>query len=107
MSTIVQGKSITKTELAIALADTTGLSKKDVGNVLDALEGVIRKELGKKGPGVFALPGLLKIEKKKRPARPARQGRNPATGETITLKAQPAKTVVKVRALKNLKEMIA
>lgn len=106
-NTAAQGRSITKTELTNSLAETTGLSKKDVASVLTALEDTIRQQLGKKGPGVIALPGLIKIMKVKKPAKKAREGRNPATGETMMFKAQPAKTVVKVRPLKNLKDMIS
>jgi nucleoid DNA-binding protein len=106
MSASQQGKALTKTELINNIADATSLSKKEVSAVLTSLEEVIRKQIGKKGPGVFALPGLIKILRHKKPARPARQGRNPATGEPMTFQAKPAQTVVKVRPLKNLKEMI-
>jgi nucleoid DNA-binding protein len=106
MSSTDQGKPLTKTELILSIAEATTLPKKDVSAVLDSLEATIRKQLGKKGPGVFALPGLIKILKVKKAARPARQGRNPATGEPMMFQAKPATTVVKVRPLKNLKEMI-
>jgi hypothetical protein len=83
------------------------LSKKQVAAVLDALTGEIRKNLGPRGNGVFALPGLVKIEKKKIPARPAQKNvRNPFTGELQDRPAKPACNKVKVRALRALKEMV-
>jgi nucleoid DNA-binding protein len=99
-------KAPSKSEILNNLATTTGLSRKDVGAVLDALSGEIGKALSKKGNGVFQIPGLCKILRKQNPAKPAREGINPATGEKIMIKAKPATTVVKVRALKNLKEMV-
>ena len=74
--------------------------------VLDALTADIGKSLGKKGNGVYQIPGLCKIVRKQNPAKPAREGINPATGEKIMIKAKPASTAVKVRALKNLKDMV-
>ena len=99
-------KPMSKAEIVAALAEGSSLSKKVVGDVLDHLEGLVAKSISKKGPGVFALPGLLKIQVVEKKAVPAREGRNPATGEKIQIAAKPARKVVKVRALKKLKEMI-
>jgi len=99
-------KPATKTEVFAALADKTGLSKKKVSEVVDHLSDFIKGQVGKKGPGVFVLPGLLKIKRHIRPKTGPRKGRNPATGEEIMIPAKPARTVVKVLALKNLKEMV-
>lgn len=99
-------KAPTKTEIYAAIAEATSLSKKDVSAVFDALTGEIGKALSKKGSGVFQIPGLVKIVLQHKPATKERQGRNPATGETITIKAKPASTKVRVRALKNLKAMV-
>lgn len=98
-------KPLSKTEILNALADATGQSRKDVGTLLDALESLIESNI-RKGPGVFNLPGLLKIYVHTKPATKERVGRNPATGEEITIKARPASKVVKARPLKKLKEMI-
>ncbi|MCX7399368.1 MAG: HU family DNA-binding protein [Planctomycetales bacterium] len=98
-------KPLSKTDILNALADATGQSRKEVGAVLEALEGLIASNVSK-GPGVFNLPGLLKIYVHTRPATKERTGRNPATGEEIKIAAKPAKKVVKVRALKKLKELI-
>ena len=99
-------KPLSKAEIVADLAEKSTLSKKVVGDVLDHLEALIGKSIGKKGSGIFALPGLLKIQVVEKKAVPAREGRNPATGEKIHIAAKPARKVVKVRALKKLKEMI-
>ena len=99
-------KAPTKTEVTQNIANATELSKKQVAAVLDALTKEIGKSLGARGAGVFTLPGLLKIEKKKVPARPAQKNvRNPFTGEFRDVPAKPAYNKVKVRALKLLKDM--
>lgn len=98
-------KPLSKTDILNELAEATQQSRKEVGAVLEALEALIAKNVSK-GPGVFNLPGLLKIYVHTRPATKERTGRNPATGEEIKIAAKPAKKVVKVRALKKLKELI-
>jgi nucleoid DNA-binding protein len=101
-------KAPTKTELLNSLAEATDLSKKEVAAVLEALAAEIKKNLGSRGPGMFTVPGLVKIQKKKGPARPARKGvPNPfKPGELMDVAAKPASTKVTVRALKNLKDMV-
>ncbi|WP_018232728.1 HU family DNA-binding protein [Thioalkalivibrio thiocyanodenitrificans] len=99
-------KPPTKTEILTHIAGETGLSKKDVGAALDSLQGLIQKSVKPRGVGMFTLPGLLKIKVVKKPATKARKGRNPATGEEMMFKAKPARKVVKVLPLKNLKDMI-
>ncbi len=99
-------KPATKSEIYAKLAEKTNLTKKQVADVFDAMSALIETEIGKKGPGVFVLPGLLRIKVEHKPATKARPGFNPATKEPITIKAKPAHKVVKVRPLKNLKEFI-
>ena len=101
-------RSMTKSQLLNAISDQTDLTRKDVGAVLDALETQISKSLGRRGPGMFTLPGLVKIEKKRVPARKARKNvPNPfKPGEFMDVAAKPASTKVKVRPLKNLKDMV-
>ena len=101
-------KPLTKTEILTNVAAATGLTKKEVASVLDALAGEIKKSLAPRGAGAFAIPGLLKIEKKKVPARPARKGvPNPfKPGELMDVAARPAYNKVKVRPLKTLKDMV-
>ncbi len=104
----VAKKPPTKTEILNNLAAATDLTKKQIGEVFEALAAEIKKNLGPRGPGSFAIPGLLKIEKKKVPARAAKKGvPNPfKPGELMDTKARPASNKVKVRPLKNLKDMV-
>ena len=98
---------MTKTELLEALSAGSELTKKQVGQVLDVLGEVIETQLGKKGSGMFVLPGLLKITRVSKPARKAGKKPNPfMPGEMMDVKARPAHNVVKVRPLKKLKEMV-
>ncbi|MEE8450718.1 MAG: HU family DNA-binding protein [Thermoguttaceae bacterium] len=100
-------KPPTKTEIVTNIAEATDLTKKEVSAVLDALSAEIKKSLSARGPGAFSIPGLIKIEKKKVPARPAEKNwLNPFTKELQDRPAKPASTKVKVRALKNLKDMV-
>jgi nucleoid DNA-binding protein len=99
-------KPRTKSEIMTALADNTGLTRKDVGAIFNALGEVIGLDVGKKGPGIFTVPGLMKITRVHKPATKSRKGINPFTGEEQVFKAKPARNVVKVRALKALKEMV-
>jgi nucleoid DNA-binding protein len=100
-------KPPTKTEIMSNIADATGLSKKEVAAVFEALQAEIKKSLGPRGSGAFAIPGLLKIEKKRVPARKAKKGvPNPfKPGELMDVPARPAYNKVRVRPLKNLKDM--
>lgn len=101
-------KPMTKTEIFNALAEKSDLSKKEIASVFDALTGLIADNLGKKGPGVFNVPGLMKILVQRKPATKARKGvPNPfRPGELMDVAAKPAKNVVKVRPLKGLKDMV-
>ncbi|NRA43395.1 MAG: HU family DNA-binding protein [Oligoflexales bacterium] len=99
-------KARTKSDIFGILAETCGLSKKEIVQVFDNLNELINIDLGKKGPGVFNFPGLMKIVRVTKPATKARKGINPFTKEPMVFKAKPARNVVKVRALKSLKEMV-
>ncbi len=99
-------KPMTKTEILTQLAEGTGLSKKEVSSVLDEIGTLIGKSLGKRGPGVFNLPGLMKVKVIRKPATKARKGINPFTKEPTVFKAKPARNVVKILPLKALKDMV-
>jgi nucleoid DNA-binding protein len=100
-------KPPTKSEIYAKIVADTGLTRKDVAAVFDSLSGQIRNSLGGRGaPGTFTLPGLLKMRVVKKPARKARKGKNPFTGEEMMFKAKPASKVVKVSPLKGLKDMV-
>ncbi|MCG6967299.1 MAG: HU family DNA-binding protein [Chromatiaceae bacterium] len=102
----IAGKQ-TKTQIITALAETTGLAKKDVVSVLTALGAMVEGHMKKRGSGEFTIPDTgVKIRRVKKPARKARMGRNPATGEPMKIAAKPASTVVRVTALKALKDTI-
>jgi DNA-binding protein HU-beta len=89
---------MSKSQLLSTLADSTGLSKKDVANLMDKITELAYSEV--KNSGEFVFPGIGKLVKVNRKAR---QGRNPATGETIQI---PAKTVVKFRVAKAAKDAV-
>lgn len=98
---------MSKSGMIKTITDVTCLSKKDVVSVLDCFTQVIEKHVKSGGPGIFVMPGLMKISVVKKPARPARKGVNPFTGEEIMIKARPAYKAVKIKPLKKLKEMVA
>ena len=89
---------MTKTQIIAALAESTELSKKEVTNFMEKFVELAFNEV--KGNGEFVIQGIGKLVKVDRKAR---QGRNPATGETIQI---PAKTVVKFRVAKAAKEAV-
>ena len=98
-------KAATKSEILTNIAEATELSRKQVASVFEALSGQIQNALGKKGPGLFVVPGLMKLMVITKPAVPAHKGINPFTKEEQMFKAKPARKVIKVRALKALKDM--
>jgi nucleoid DNA-binding protein len=95
----------TKSEILASISETTKLSRQQVSSVFDALSDLIGKNVGKKGPGMFVIPGLMKIVVIEKPAVKAHKGINPFTKQEQMFKAKPARRVVKVRALKALKDM--
>jgi nucleoid DNA-binding protein len=98
--------AMTKSAIMDELAGNTGLTKKQVSSVVDELSILIERHIKKGAVGQFALPGLMKIEVKRKPATKARKGINPFTGEETIFKAKPARNVVKIRALKKMKDMV-
>ena len=99
-------KPMTKSEIVSGITDATGLAKKDVSSVFEAMAAQIKKSLGRNGSGAYAIPGLMKIMVQRKPATKARKGINPFTKEETIFKAKPARNVVKIRPLKNLKDMV-
>ncbi len=97
----------TKTQIIQAIAEDTGLARKDVAAVFGSLGELIQRHMQRRGSGELTIPETgVKIRRVRKPARKARMGRNPATGETIKIAAKPASTVVKVSALKALKDTV-
>lgn len=99
-------KPMTKSEILANLTEQTGLAKKEITLVLTSLETIIEAHVKKGAAGAFILPGLMKLQVVRKPATKARKGTNPFTGEEMTFKAKPARNVVKIKALKKLKEMV-
>jgi len=97
-------KPTTKSEILGHLSDKTGLKRKEVAAVFDELSTIIKRDL--KAVGLFNVLGLMKVKVVHKPAQPARKGINPFTKEEVMFKAKPARNVVKVQALKTLKDMV-
>jgi nucleoid DNA-binding protein len=98
-------KPMTKTEMIAALAESTGLERKQVVCLFDELAKLIGKELGEAGPGTINISTLLKIKVVRKPATPERKGINPFTKEETVFKAKPATNAVKLVPLRGLKEL--
>jgi nucleoid DNA-binding protein len=96
----------TKSAILDEIAGKTGLNKKQVSSVFDELTTLIERHIKKGAVGQFALPGLMKIEVKRKPATKARKGINPFTGQETVFKARPARNVVRIRPLKKVKDMV-
>jgi len=99
-------KARTKGDLFQTIADHVGITRREVAGVFHVVGSTIKSDLSKNGSGVFSLPGLLRITVKRKPATKARPGINPFTKEPITIKAKPARNVVRVRPLRGLKDMV-
>jgi DNA-binding protein HU-beta len=91
-------KPMTKTQLVATLAEDMGTDKKSAAAALEAVCGLITREVS--GGGAVTLPGVGKFYCRERPERTVR---NPATGET---RQAPADKVVKVTIAKALKESV-
>lgn len=89
---------MTKSQMIAALAEKNEMSKKEVSAFMDNMSDIVYSEV--KSNGECIIPGFGKLVKVKRKAR---DGRNPATGETIRI---PAKTVVKFRLAKAVKDAV-
>lgn len=100
-------EKMTKSQVLNEIAESTELSRKQVAAVFDELESLIERSVKKRGLGEFTVPGLMKISTVKKPAKKARKGINPFTGEEQMFKAKPASIAVKIRPLKKLKEFAA
>ena len=97
----------TKTQILSAIAEETGLSRKEVASVFTSLNSLVTRHLQRRGSGEITIPDTgIKVRRVIKPRTKARMGRNPATGEAIKIAAKPAKTVVKITALKALKDKI-
>ena len=106
VTTTAPAKPMTKSEIVSGIADATGLTRKDIGSVFEAMADQIKKSLGRRSAGAYTVPGLMKLVVQRKPATKARKGINPFNGEETVFKAKPARNIVKIRPLKNLKDMV-
>ena len=104
---VVGAKPFTKSQLTGAIAEQTGIARKDATKVLSVIAEIVALHVQKRGPGVFSWPGLMKMKVVNKPATKSRKGVNPFTGEPMVFKAKPASRKVKILALKQLKAMVA
>ncbi len=96
----------TKTQIIAEISENTELTKKQVSSVFEELEVLVERHIKKRAVGEFTLPGLMKVVTVRKTAVKARKGINPFTKEETMLKAKPARTMVKIRPLKKLKDMV-
>ena len=100
---MAKNKPRSTSELYSELSSSTGLTRKQVASVFDGMTGIIKKDLAK-GPGIFSVPGLMKITVIKKPATKAATKPNPfKPGEMMDIPKKPASIRVKVLPLKKLK----
>ncbi len=99
-------KHMTKSQLVGAIAEKSGVSKKQANMMLQALGELAADQLGKNGPGQMTIPGLFKMSVVVKPAVPEHEGINPFTKQPTIFKAKPERKVVKVRVLKGLRDSV-
>jgi nucleoid DNA-binding protein len=106
---VQSGKPRSKGELFRVIGEHTGVHRKHVAAVFETMAKVMAVDLAKPGkekPNVFVVPGLMKVQAVYKPPQAAKPGKNPFTGEAITIKAKPASTKIRIRPLKQLKAMV-
>jgi nucleoid DNA-binding protein len=99
------GKRMSKAAIIAEISDKSELTKKQVAAVFEALQELIKRELGRRGPGEFVIPDMLKLKVRKVPARKGAKVRIPSTGEVIT-KDIPASKKLRSTPLKKLKDLV-
>ncbi len=106
LSIMAGSNKLTKAQIIAALSEGSGLDKKAVNGVLDALANLIKKELGNGGPGEFTIPNLVKLKAKQTPATKDREGIDPFTKQPRTFKGKPASLKVRATPVKALKDLL-
>jgi nucleoid DNA-binding protein len=99
-------KRLSKSQFVTTLAEKSGLNKKQAASALDTIQTMVAQQLGKRGPGEVLIPGLLRLNVVDKPATRKHEGVNPFTKEPMTYQAKAAHKVIRVRALKALKDAI-
>jgi DNA-binding protein HU-beta len=92
---------LTQAQLVTAVAERAELSKADAKRALEALDQIVLDELG--NAQKVRIGGLVQLTVRVKPAQKARKGRNPATGEEITIAAKPAAVDLRARPLARAK----
>ncbi len=98
------GKKLTKSEFLAALAEKTGLNKKQAASAMDAVSTIVSEQL--KSHGEVTIPGLIKLNVSIKAATPEHEGINPFTKQPTIIKAKPERKVVKARPVKALKDSV-
>jgi DNA-binding protein HU-beta len=93
--------ALTQTQLIAAVAERSEFSKADIKRVLSTLDDVVLEELG--NAQKVRIAGVVQLTVRVKPAQQARQGRNPATGEAITIAKKPAGVDLRARPLAKAK----
>lgn len=97
-------QTLTKSALINLIAEENEIPRKTAAGVYATLENLLLGSVHPRGVGEFVLPGLLKVNLRKVPARKAGAlVRNPATGEMVKAAAKPASVRVRIRALSKLR----
>jgi nucleoid DNA-binding protein len=98
---------LTKAQVIAALAESSGLDKRSVSGVFDALSDLVKKQLGDGGPGEIVIPGLVKLKAKSTPATQDREGIHPFTKQPTIIKGKPASRKIRATPIKALKDLVA
>jgi DNA-binding protein HU-beta len=104
---MASSNKLTKSQIIAAVAESSGLDKKAVNGVLDALMDLVKAQLGPNGPGEIVVPGLVKLKAKATAATQDRPGVNPFTKEPMTIKGKPASRKIRATPLKALKDFVS
>lgn len=102
---MAEEKKMNKSEFLSALAEKTGLNKKQAASVMDAISSIVAEQL-RKAHHEVTIPGLIKLNVSDKPATAEHPGTNPFTKLPTIIKAKPARKVVKARPVKALKDAV-
>lgn len=106
-ATAAAKKPRTKSQIYADIAEATELTRRQVASVFEEMSALMKKDLSKRGPEVFVVPGLMKVTVKNKPATKAGTRPDPFhPGQMMQVKARPASRVAKIRAMKGLKSML-
>ena len=98
------GNRMSKSDFLSALAEKTGLNKKQAASAMDAVSSIVSEQLNRNGE--VTIPGLIKLIVTKKAATPQHEGINPFTKEPAIIKAKPERKIVKARPVKALKDAV-